>query len=142
MRRNFPRPYTTTYLRVVVWVNSWPLQIRKLPPSFRLYLRVSLPSLSTPSVSRSLSMPFRLMLSPCFRSSQPRPLAMLHQFLAYLPGLPLRVPRRWWMVKDSNLRWSGVPTFPIYCLVHNPLTGAFDLSAQPSFYVLCFWRFR
>ena len=104
MRRNFPRPYTTTYLRVVVVGQLVALQIRKLPPFFRLYLRVSLPSLSTPSVSRSLSMPFRLMLSPCFRSSQPRSLAMLHQFLAYLPGLPLRVPRRWWKVADSN-RW-------------------------------------
>ena len=38
----------------------------------------------------------------------------------------------WWMVRDSNPRWCGVPTFSIYCLVHSPLTGAFDLSAQPS----------
>ena len=22
-----------------------------------------------------------------------------------------------WMVQDSNLRWCGVPTFPICCLV-------------------------
>lgn len=124
MRRNFPRPYTTTYLRFVVWVNSWPLQIRKLPPSFRLYLRVSLPSLSTPSVSRSLSMPFRLMLSPCFRSSQPRPLAMLHQFLAYSPGLPLRVPRRWRKVRDSN---------PRCVLPHATLAVWCFQPAQPTF---------
>ena len=37
-----------------------------------------------------------------------------------------------WMVRDSNPRWCGVPTFSIYCLVHSPLTGAFVLSAQPS----------
>ena len=37
-----------------------------------------------------------------------------------------------WMVRDSNPRWCGVPTFSIYCLVHSPRSGAFVLSAQPS----------
>ena len=36
-----------------------PFRIRNLPRFFRLYLRVSIPSLSTPSALRSLSMPFR-----------------------------------------------------------------------------------
>ena len=104
MRRNFPRPYTTTYLRVVVVGQLVALADSEITAILLVVLTGWVPSLSTPSVSRSLSMPFRLMLSPCFRSSQPRPLAMLHQFLAYLPGLPLRVPRRWWKVADSN-RW-------------------------------------
>ena len=72
-------------------------------------------------------------LSPCFRSSQPR-LSMLHQFLAYLPGLPLRVPRRLWKVWDSNRTYSWENRFTV-CRIW-PL-------CQPSFcpYVLIIWIF-
>ena len=142
MRRNFPRPYTTTYLRVVVVGQLVALADSEitafLPVVLTGFVTVSFHSIRVAVSFDAVSAHAQPVLS--LQSASPS--CHAPSILAYLPGLPLRVPRRWWMVQDSNLRWSGVPTFPIYCLVHNPLTGAFDLSAQPSFYVLCFWRFR
>ncbi len=52
-----PRSYTTTYHNVAHLVSC---RIRNLHRFIWLYLRVEIPSLSTPSALMSLSMPFRL----------------------------------------------------------------------------------
>ena len=56
----FPRPYTTTFLPYcyVSGPTRGHCRGRNLPRFFWLYLRVSIPSLSTPSALRSLSLPF------------------------------------------------------------------------------------
>ena len=63
MRRNFPRPYTTTYLRVVVVGQLVALADSEITAILLVVLTGWVPSLSTPSVSRSLSMPFRISLA-------------------------------------------------------------------------------
>ena len=93
MRRNFPRPYTTTYLRVVVVGQLVALADSEitafLPVVLTGFVTVSFHSICVAVSFDAVSD----QLGPCLRSSQPC-LPMLHQFLAYLPGLPLRVPRR------------------------------------------------
>ena len=85
----FPRPYTTTFLPYcyVSGPTRGHCRGRNLPRFFWLYLRVSIPSLSTPSALRSISMPFRLSatyrLSPWLLA----PSVISTNDFAYLPGL-------------------------------------------------------
>ena len=123
MRRNFPRPYTTTYLRVVVVGQLVALADSEitafLPVVLTGFDTVSFHSIRVAVSFDAVSVQF----SPCLRSSQPC-LPMLHQFLAYLPGLPLRVPRRWRKVRDSN---------PRCVLPHATLAVWCFQPAQPTF---------
>lgn len=98
----FPRPYTTTYPRAYCTSpNSWRLdsEITLLPPAV---LTGWVPSLSTPSVCWSVSMPFR-----GGHSRYGYPGDTIHHVTLFLPtyrDCTLHVPWRLWKVKDSNLR--------------------------------------
>ena len=80
MRRNFPRPYTTTYLRVVVVGQLVALADSEitafLPVVLTGFVTVSFHSIRVAVSFDAVSVQF----SPCLRSSQPC-LPMLHQFL-------------------------------------------------------------
>ena len=85
MRRNFPRTYTTTYLRVVVVGQLVALADSEitafLPVVLTGFVTVSFHSIRVAVSFAAVSD----QLGPCLRSSQPC-LPMLHHFLAYLPG--------------------------------------------------------
>lgn len=121
----FPRPYTTTFPPYSLHVGaiSWPLRGSELPLSVWLYLRVEhrlFPLLP-------LSGLFRCRFDKC--NVQACALAactvsvISTNDVAYLPGLPLRVPRRLWKVQDSNLR----------CLKERSLLRFTSLSVAPAF---------
>ena len=92
------------YLSSLVDLSRRSRRIRNLPRFFRLYLRVSIPSLSTPSALRSISMPFRFSTRTGLRPGCCTSSVISTNAFAYLPGLTLHDPRRLWKVQDSNLR--------------------------------------
>ena len=102
----FPRPYTTTFppYSLHVGANSWPLRGSELTLSPPAVLTDWVPSLSTPSACRSLSMPFRFDTRTGLRPGCCTSSVISTNAFAYLPGLSLYVPRRSWKVQDSNLR--------------------------------------
>ena len=111
-------------LHLAQLVSIW---IRKLPRFFRLYLRVSIPFFPL----RRLVGLFRCRFDKC--NVQACALAactvsvISTNDVAYLPGLPLRVPRRLWKVRDSNSR-SVLPLASLAVRCFRPLS-------QPSQYV-------
>ena len=56
-------------------------------------------------------MPFRFLYRTGLRPGCLQSSVISTNDAAYLPGLPLRVPRRWWKVADSN-RWLIVAGLP------------------------------
>ena len=111
MRRNFPRPYTTTYLRVVVVGQLVALADSEitafLPVVLTGFVTVSFHSIRVAVSFDAVSAHAQPVLS--LQSASPS--CHAPSILAYLPGLPLRVPRRWWKVADSN-RWLIVAGLP------------------------------
>ncbi len=106
MRRNFPRPYTTTYLRVVVVGQLVALADSEITLS-RLAVLTGFDTVSFHSVSLSVSFDaVSDWLGPCKCSSRPR-LPMLQQFLPTCRDLPLHVPWRLWKVRESNPQCSS-----------------------------------
>ena len=111
-------------LHLAQLVSIW---IRKLPRFFRLYLRVSIPFFPL----RRLVGLFRCRFDKC--NVQACALAactvsvISTNDVAYLPGLPLRVPRRLRKVRDSNSR-SVLPLASLAVRCFRPLS-------QPSQYV-------
>ena len=100
----FPRPYTTTLppYSLHFGANSWPLRGSELTLSPPAVLTDWVPSLSTPSACRSLSMPFRFDTRTGLRPGCCISSVISTNDFAYLPGLPLHVPRRLWKVAESN----------------------------------------
>ena len=111
-------------LHLAQLVSIW---IRKLPCRLWLYLRVSIPSLP---LHRLVGL-FRCRFDQC--NVQACALAactasvISTNDVAYLPGLPLRVPRRLRKVRDSNSR-SVLPLASLAVRCFRPLS-------QPSQYV-------
>ena len=137
MRRNFPRPYTTTYLPCYSATDQHVTHTdSEITFALRLYLRVEIPSFPLLSCAR-------LGLFRC-RFGLARPVLALQSDLPphapsilslHLPGLPLRVPRRWWKVRCSK---------PL--LIPGSLENTFSLFPScrlapsfPAFSFLMFW---
>lgn len=108
---NFPRTYTTTYpcsvcrysLATKPPHHVGPLD-SEITPFLPVVLTDWLPSLSTPSALRSLSLPFQLRaLHDPLRDYSPPILPLCIQYIQpTCRDCTLHVPRRLWKVADSN----------------------------------------
>ena len=122
---NFPRTCTTTYPYVAA--PPQPNALTRKAQGFGNYLAPPvvltdwLPSLSTPSVLRSLSMPFQLRaLHDPLRDYSPPILPLCIQYIQpTCRDCTPHVPRRLWKVMDSNHR--SRPSLVACC----PFTGLY-----------------
>ena len=129
---NFPRTYTTTYpcsvcrysLATKPPHHVGPLD-SEITPFLPVVLTGWLPSLSTPSALRSLSMPFQLRaLHDPLRDYSPPILPLCIQYIQpTYRDCTLHVPRRLWMVRDSNPR----------AISDSRVSGAVLSASQPTF---------
>ena len=115
--------------------------VRNLPCRLWLYLRVRIPSLSTPSACRSLSMPFRLCATYRLAPWLLALISDLNKCCCLLAGIArctsLGVRGRWW------IRTTDVPDFQM-----SPFTvdySSLPSSARPTFrlslFILIFFGF-
>ena len=96
--------YYLPALLLRVGANSWPLQGSELTSFLLVVLTGWVPSLSTPSALRSISLPFQLRaLHDPLRDYSPPILPLCIQYIQpTCRDCTLHVPRRLWKVKDSN----------------------------------------